>query len=85
MAEVEMARGKEIWEAAAIGTKSGSERSANAMRFYALSRMLAEAETSALMGMEAEATQQLVELQAHVEILAARLAASTAEPRQEAA
>ena len=73
-----MARGKEIWEAASKGTKCGTERSANAMRFYALSRMLAEAETSALMGMDAEAARQLRELQAHAEKLVAQLAPPSA-------
>ena len=69
-----MARGKEIWEAADKGTKSGNQRSANAMRFYALSRMLAEAETSALSGLDAEAAEQLRELQAHAEKLVTMLA-----------
>jgi hypothetical protein len=73
-----MARGKEIWEAASGSSKSWSERSANAMRFYALSRMLAEAEASALMGLDAEAAQQLRELQAHAEKLVGRLAPNTA-------
>jgi hypothetical protein len=74
-------RGKEIWDAAGKGTKSGTERSANAMRFYALARMLAEAETAALTGREAESARQLRELLARGEELAARLAAGETGPR----
>jgi hypothetical protein len=44
------------------------------MRFYALARMLAEAETSALTGFDAEAAEQLRELQAHAEKLVGMLA-----------
>jgi hypothetical protein len=69
-----MARGKEIWEAAENDTKNGGPRSANAMRFYALARMLAEAETSALTGSNAEAAEQLRGLQAHAEKLVTMLA-----------
>ena len=68
-----MARGKDIWEAADKSTKGGMDRSANAMRFYALARMLAEAETSALTGSDVEAAQQLRELQAHAEKLVSLL------------
>ncbi len=50
-----MARGKAIWEAAESDSRNGGQRSANAMRFYALARMLAEAETSVLTGSDAEA------------------------------
>jgi hypothetical protein len=51
------------------------------MRFYALARMLAEAETSALTGREAEAARQLRELLACGEELTARLAAGETGPR----
>jgi hypothetical protein len=44
------------------------------MRFYALGRMLDEAETSALTGCDIEAAERLRELQAHCEKLIAVLA-----------
>ena len=66
--------GKEIWDAAEKGTKTGDSRSANLMRFYALGRMLDEAETSALSGCDIEAAEQLRELQAHCEKLISVLA-----------
>jgi hypothetical protein len=69
-----MARGKVIWEAADNGSNGGTGRSANAMRFYALTCMLAEAETLALTGSDADAAEQLRELQAHAEKLVAMLA-----------
>ncbi len=67
-------RGKEIWDAAEKETKTGDTRSANLMRFYALARMLDEAQTSVLTGRDIEAAEQLRELQAHCEKLIAVLA-----------
>jgi hypothetical protein len=44
------------------------------MRFYALGKMLAEAETAALMDRDVDATEHLRELQAHCEKLVEMLA-----------
>ena len=70
--ETAMATGKEIWQAA--DAAQGAARSANIMRFYALNRMLSEAEGTALIEADAQAAEQLRELQAHVEKLVAMLA-----------
>ena len=67
-----MATGIEIWQAA--DAVQGNVKSANIMRFYALNRMLFEAEGTALIGGDAQAAVQLRELQAHVEKLVAMLA-----------
>ena len=66
--------GKEIWDAAEHGTKLGCERSANVMRLYALSRLLAEAETAVLTGEDASAAEKLRHLQAYCEKMIERLA-----------
>ena len=62
-----MANGKEVWDSAEKLADKGGAPSANAMRFYALTRMLAEAETAVLIGSDAEAADLVRELQAHCE------------------
>ena len=62
-----MADGKEIWASADTIAEDGQVRSANAMRFYALSKMLAQAETLMLTGEDARSAEQLRELQVHCE------------------
>ena len=62
-----MANGREMWVAAEALVQKGSVRSANAMRFYALNRMLAEAEHAMLTGSDADASDRVRELQAHCE------------------
>jgi hypothetical protein len=69
-----MANGKEVWASAEKLNDKGGARSANAMRFYALTRMLAEAETAMLTGSEAESAELMRELQAHCEKMIAILA-----------
>ena len=69
-----MANGKEVWASAEKLKDKGGARSANAMRFYALTRMLAEAETAMLTGSEAESAELVRELQAHCEKMIAILA-----------
>lgn len=64
-----MASGRDIWDSAEKLVGEGSARSANAMRFYALAKMLAEAETAMLTGDDAKSAEQLRELQAHSEKL----------------
>lgn len=68
-----MANGKEVWASAEKLMDKGGARSANAMRFYALTRMLAEAETAMLTGSEAQSAELMRELQAHCEKMIAIL------------
>ncbi len=65
-----MQNGKELWEAAEGGTKTGDAKSANVMRVYALNQMLAAAETAVLTGEEKRAAEYLYELQLYAEKLA---------------
>jgi hypothetical protein len=69
-----MVRGKEIWNSADKLINPGRVKSANAMRFYALTQMLAEAELSALTGSDDKAARQLRLLVSHAEKLLAMLA-----------
>ena len=62
-----MANGIEVWESAEKLLDTSGTRSANAMRFYALSKMLAEAETSMLLGEVAQCAERLRELQVYCE------------------
>jgi hypothetical protein len=68
--EAGMQNGKELWEAAEGGTKTGDAKSANVMRVYALNQMLAAAETAVLTGEEKRAAEYLYELQLYAEKLA---------------
>jgi hypothetical protein len=68
-----MRDGLEIWTAAQGGTKSGCDRSANVMRLYALSAMLARAESAVLTGDNLTATRHLRELLSHGDELIALL------------
>lgn len=72
--ETSMASGKELWESAAGMAGGSSAKSANALRFFALGKMLAEAESAALMDRNDEAVEHLRELQAHCEKLIAIMA-----------
>ena len=67
-----MSTGQELWDAAEHGGKGGV-RSANAMRFYALAKMLAEAETAWMTDNDQQAVQRLRQLQAHCDKLIAEL------------
>ena len=69
-----MSRGKELWDSADRMRADGSTKCAKAMRFFALTRMLAEAEDTALMGNDIEAAARLRELQAHCEKLIGMMA-----------
>jgi len=69
-----MNAGKDLWETADDYNGEGGIRSGNAMRFYALAKMLAEAESSWLTGQDAHSVEQLRELQAHCEKMIGRLA-----------
>ena len=62
-----MHNGKEIWEAATTGTKTGDSKSAHVMRTYALAQMLAAAEAAVLTGKNQHAAEALCDLQAHTE------------------
>jgi hypothetical protein len=68
--EAGMQNGKELWETAEGGTKTGDVKSANVMRVYALNQMLAAAETAILTGDEKQAAEYLYELQLYAEKLA---------------
>jgi hypothetical protein len=59
-----MSYGADKWKAG--DSFSGSLRSAQAMRFYGLSKMLEAAELAARGGSKAEAVEHLRELQAHL-------------------
>jgi hypothetical protein len=69
-----MALGKDLWDSADDFARMCGVQSAMAARFYALGRMLAEAESSSLTGCDVDAAQRLRELQAHCEKLVALLA-----------
>lgn len=69
-----MSRGKELWKTADLFRTDGSARSARAVSFFALGRMLAEAEDAALMGNDIEAVERLRELQAHSDKLIGTMA-----------
>jgi hypothetical protein len=68
--EPNMQKGKEIWDAAQSETKTGDSKSAHVMRMYALSQMLAEAETAVLTGNAGRAAECLYELRLYAEPLA---------------
>ena len=67
-----MSYGADKWKAG--NSFSGSLRSAQAMRFYGLSKMLEAAELAARGGSKAEAVEHIRELQAHCEKMVAILA-----------
>ena len=60
-----MSYGADKWKAG--DSFSGSLRSAQTMRFYALSKMLDAAELAARVGAKSEAVEHIRELQAHCE------------------
>ena len=62
-----MSYGADKWKAGDAFASEGSLRSAQAMRFYALSKMLEASELAARLGSKAEAAEHLRELQAHCE------------------
>jgi hypothetical protein len=74
-----MAQGKEIWDSAAKHSDKSGVRSANAMRFYALGKMLAEAEMAMLMGETARCSERLRELQTYCEKMLAVLPSTDSE------
>ena len=62
-----MSDGREIWEAAEQGTKTGDLRSANCMRLFALGQILAQAETAVLVGDDQAAFAALHDLRVHTD------------------
>lgn len=62
-----MTSGIELWHSADDFADRCGTKSAKAMRFYALGKMLAEAETAGLTGCDVDAAEHLRELQAHCE------------------
>ena len=68
-----MALGKDLWDSAGDFSRMCGVQSTMATRFYALGRMLAEAEVASLVGCNQDAAQKLRELQAHCEKLVAML------------
>ncbi len=69
-----MALGKDVWDCADDFSGMCGVQSATAARFYALGRMLGEAEVASLSGCNQDAAQKLRELQAHCEKLVVMLA-----------
>ena len=65
--EATMALGKDVWDSADDCSRMCGVQSTNAARFYALGRMLTEAEVASLPGFDNDAAQKLRELQAHCE------------------
>jgi hypothetical protein len=62
-----MTGAKELWETAdEIGSSTGA-KSSDAMRMYALGKVLAEAETAVLTHRRADAARHLAELRAYTE------------------
>jgi hypothetical protein len=53
-----MSTAKDLWDAAPDHGKKGGVRSVNAMRFFALARMLAEAETAWLTDNNAQSMER---------------------------
>jgi len=77
-----MALGKDLWDSADDFSRMCGVQSAMDARFYALGRMLGEAEVASLSGCAADAAQKLRELQAHCEKLVVMLApAEKARPK----
>jgi hypothetical protein len=69
-----MSFGADRWVAADRFAQYGGPHSVKSMRFYALTSMLADAETSCIEGKDMEAIEHLRELQAHCEKMIALLA-----------
>jgi len=62
-----MTGGRDLWKSAEEYSNRSDAKSAKAMRFYALSKMLAEAETAGLTDCDVDAAAHLRKLQAHCE------------------
>ena len=76
-----MSDGKQLWDAAVEHGAKGGARSVNAMRFYALAKMLAEAETAWLSDNDLQSAKRLRQLQAHCEKMISELApAASSKP-----
>ena len=73
-----MTNGKELWDAAVEHGAKGGVRSVNAMRFYALAKILAEAETAWLSDNDRKSAERLRQLQAHCEKMISELAPKAA-------
>jgi hypothetical protein len=71
--EARMSSGKDLWDSADDFAGRGGVRSVNAMRFYALAKMVAEAESAWLTGDEAQAVEHTRQLQAHCQKMVAGL------------
>jgi hypothetical protein len=71
--EIDMSKGKELWDAASMNDVKGGVRSANAMRFYSLATMLAEAETAWLTHDHDRSMELLRQLQNHCQKMIAEL------------
>ena len=69
-----MTSGKDLWVSADAYEGRNDATSAKAIRFYALGKMLAEAEVAGLTDRDIDAAEHLKELQAHCEKLIAQLA-----------
>ena len=69
-----MSNGKDLWDAALQHGWKGGVRSIHAMRFYALAKMLAEAETAWLTDNDTQSVENLRQLQAHCEKMISDLA-----------
>ena len=72
-----MSNGKDLWDAALEHGGKGGVRSIHAMRFYALAKMLAEAESAWLTDNDEQSVENLRRLQAHCEKMISELAPST--------
>jgi hypothetical protein len=72
--EATMTSGRDLWKSADEYAGRCGAQSAKAMRFYALGKMLAEAESAGLTECDVDAAEHLRELQAHCEKLIALLA-----------
>jgi hypothetical protein len=68
-----MSYGSDRWQVGEQMAADGTLRSAQSMRFYALSKMLEAAEIAARTGAKDEAVEHIRELQAHCERMVAVL------------
>ena len=76
-----MSYGSDRWRLSEQMAADGNHRSVQAMRFYALSKMLEAAEIAGRTGAKDEATQHIRELQAYCERMVALLNPETKDRR----
>ena len=77
-----MTGAKDLWDTADKLGSSSDAKSSDAMRMYALGKMLADAETAVLTHRRADAARHLTELRAYAEKMISVLQATEAAQRR---